>query len=51
MYVLFHAMCAQVLDTLMYADRQLLAQQPSLTQADVYVHFQSCEQVSSEWEG
>ncbi|GIL70344.1 hypothetical protein Vretimale_3466 [Volvox reticuliferus] len=30
-----------VLDTLVYADRQLLRAQPALAQAQVYVHFQS----------
>ncbi|GFR46473.1 hypothetical protein Agub_g8050 [Astrephomene gubernaculifera] len=30
-----------VLDTLVYADRQLLAAQPELSRAQVYVHFQS----------
>eukprot|EP00197_Chlamydomonas_leiostraca_P002192 CAMPEP_0202858016 /NCGR_PEP_ID=MMETSP1391-20130828/720_1 /ASSEMBLY_ACC=CAM_ASM_000867 /TAXON_ID=1034604 /ORGANISM="Chlamydomonas leiostraca, Strain SAG 11-49" /LENGTH=407 /DNA_ID=CAMNT_0049536881 /DNA_START=150 /DNA_END=1374 /DNA_ORIENTATION=- len=33
-----------VLETLMYADRQLLSQQPQLRQAQVFVHFQSSEE-------
>ncbi|EFJ50606.1 hypothetical protein VOLCADRAFT_103823 [Volvox carteri f. nagariensis] len=35
-----HVYC-HVLDTLVYADRELLVAQPALAQAQVYVHFQS----------
>lgn len=40
-----HAPCAQVLETFLYADKQLLALQPHLAQAPVYIHFESTEQV------
>ncbi len=37
--------CNQVLDTLVYAERELLRQRPELAAAQVYVHFQSSVQV------
>ncbi len=37
--------CLQVLDSFMYADRELLTQRPELASARVYVHFQSSQQV------
>lgn len=36
-----HKQIHQVLDTLVYADRELLTAQPTLAQAQVYVHFRS----------
>lgn len=38
----------QVLDTLVYAERELLRQRPELAAAQVYVHFQSSVQVSPD---
>jgi hypothetical protein len=35
----------QVLDSFIYADRELLAQRPELENAEVFVHFQSSVQV------
>lgn len=35
----------QVLDTFLYADRHLLQQQPELASAEVYVHFNSSDEV------
>lgn len=36
---------AQVLDTFLYADKELLQQQPELADAAVYVHFESSDKV------
>ncbi len=38
-------MHVQVLDTFLYADRELLQRRPELAGAEVFVHFQSCKQV------
>jgi hypothetical protein len=35
----------QVLDTIVYADRELLQRQPELARAQVYIHFQSSVRV------